>query len=62
MITLRHKDDIPLTEATLNEFWRMGNVGGITPDEKDPEVFRPRRFVSDGKYALDERLITKAWN
>ena len=31
MITLRHKDDIPLTEATINEVWRMGNVGGITP-------------------------------
>ena len=31
MITLRLKDDIPLTEATINEVWRMGNVGGITP-------------------------------
>ena len=24
---------------------------------KDPKVFRPRRFISEGKYAPDERLI-----
>ena len=31
MVTMRHKDNIPLTEATINEVWRLGNVGGITP-------------------------------
>ena len=31
MVTMRNKDNIPLTEATINEVWRLGNVGGITP-------------------------------
>ena len=40
MITLRHKDDIPLTEATMNEVWRLGNVGGIAP----PRNVKVRKF------------------
>lgn len=90
MVVMKNKEEIPLTEATINEAWRLGNVVGLPPfrvaqesfqqgdynipsgsilmtnlypthmDEeywKDPEVFRPTRFISNNKFISDERLI-----
>ena len=31
MIVMKHKEEIPLTEATINEAWRLGNVVGLPP-------------------------------
>ena len=31
MVVMKHKEEIPLTEATINEAWRLGNVVGLPP-------------------------------
>ena len=31
MVVMKNKEEIPLTEATINEAWRLGNVVGLPP-------------------------------
>ena len=89
-VTLADRDDLPFTEATLNEVWRFCNVVPIPPPRKlstpiklgdyeipgqtifmtssysvhmdsqywkDPESFRPDRFLHEGRFTPDERNI-----
>jgi len=91
-VTLADKDNLPYTEATLNEVWRFCNVVPLPPPRrvsggrlkvndyeipggtvlfsnsytvhmdqdywKDPETFRPERFLNEkGQYKSDERNI-----
>merc|ERR1712168_1651169 len=91
-VTLEDRDNLPYTEATLNEVWRFCNVVPLPPPRrvsggrlkvndyeipggtvlfsnsytvhmdqdywKDPETFRPERFLNEnGQYKSDERNI-----
>jgi len=93
LVTLADKDNLPYTEATLNEVWRFCNIVPFSPPRKvagllkvgnfeipsgtvlmsnsytihmdqeywkDPEAFRPERFISNnGQYHADERRCHK---
>ena len=61
LVTLSDKDNLPYTEATINEVWRFCNVAPLPPPRKLKEKIKIENYeIPEGTYSMCQIRFMKS--